>query len=183
MDMQEPRDDTGLVDASGPVIAMGPAATIGPSRRILLAGAGAAAIAALGGCATYGQGNAPPPAEEDGPVDEPSAPASGSPGPDGQTPAPPPPLADTSDIPVGGGKVFEGKKVVVTQPQAGTFKAFSAVCTHQGCLVTEVEDGTIVCPCHGSAFKIADGSVANGPASRPLAAKKIRVEGSSIRLG
>jgi Rieske Fe-S protein len=162
-----------------PVAAMEP---VGPSRRVVLAGAGAAAIAALGGCATYGEGNAPP-AEEEVPADEPPATASGTPGPDGETPAPPPPLADTSEIPVGGGKVFEGKKVVVTQPQAGTFKAFSAVCTHQGCLVTEVQDGTIVCPCHGSAFKIADGSVANGPASRPLGAKKIKVEGSAIRLG
>jgi Rieske Fe-S protein len=158
---------------------------IGPSRRIVLAGAGAAAIAALGGCATYGEGNAPPPVEEEVPADEPStaASASGPPGPGGKTPAPPPPLADTSEIPVGGGKVFEGKKVVVTQPRAGTFKAFSAVCTHQGCLVTEVEGGTIVCPCHGSAFKIADGSVAQGPAGRPLSAKKITVDGSAIRLG
>jgi len=156
---------------------------VGPSRRIVLAGAGAAAVAALGGCATYGQGNAPPPAEEEVPADEPSTGASGTPRPGGGTPAPPPPLADTSDIPVGGGKVFEGKKVVVTQPQAGTFKAFSAICTHQGCVVAEVENGTIVCPCHGSAFKIADGSVAQGPASRPLSAKKITVDGSSIRLG
>jgi Rieske Fe-S protein len=170
MDTQEPRDET---------------APVGPSRRIVLAGAGAAAIAALGGCATYGQGNAPPP-EEEVPVDEPSATATGTPGPNGETPPPPPPpaaLADTSEIPVGGGKVFEGKKVVVTQPQAGTFKAFSAVCTHQGCLVTEVQDGTIVCPCHGSAFKVSDGSVAQGPASRPLAARRIKVDGSSIRLG
>jgi Rieske Fe-S protein len=177
MDTQEPRDDSGPVPATGLVPATG------PSRRIVLAGAGAAAIAALGGCATYGQGNAPPPVEEEVPADEPSAAASGSPGPDGKTPAPPPPLADTKDIPVGGGKVFEGKKVVVTQPQAGTFKAFSAVCTHQGCLVTEVDGGNIVCPCHGSAFKIADGSVAQGPASRPLSAKKITVDGSAIRLG
>jgi Rieske Fe-S protein len=168
MDTQEPL-------ATGPVPA-------GPSRRIVLAGAGAAAIAVLGGCATYGQGNAPP-VEEEVPADEPADVATGTPGPDGKTPAPPPPLAATSDIPVGGGKVFEGRKVVVTQPQAGTFKAFSAVCTHQGCIVTEVQNGTIVCPCHGSAFKIADGSVANGPAGRPLSAKKITVDGSSIRLG
>jgi Rieske Fe-S protein len=174
METQEPRDDAGPVMGAG------------ASRRIVLAGAGAAAIAALGGCATYGQGNAPPPVEEEVPADEPSAAASGTPGPNGETPAPPPPpaaLADTSDIPVGGGKVFEGKRVVVTQPKAGTFKAFSAVCTHQGCLVTEVEGGNIVCPCHGSAFKIADGSVAQGPASRPLSAKKITVDGSAIRLG
>ena len=158
---------------------------VGPSRRIVLAGAGAAAIAALGGCATYGQGNAPPPEEEpaeEPPAEEPTAsgtPSSGA----KQTKAAPPPLADTSEIPVGGGKIFEGRKVVVTQPRAGTFKAFSAVCTHQGCLVTEVDNGTIICPCHGSAFKIADGSVAQGPAGRPLASKRIKVNGSAITLG
>ena len=40
-----------------------------------------------------------------------------------------------AEIPVGGGKVFEALKVVVTQPTAGDFKAFSAVCTHQACTV------------------------------------------------
>jgi Rieske Fe-S protein len=155
---------------------------VGPSRRIVLASAGAVAIAALGGCATYGEGTAPPPPEEEPPAEEEPS-ASASPGPDGQTPPPPPPLADTSEIPVGGGKVLEGPKLVITQPQAGTFKAFSAVCTHQGCLVSEVKDGTIICPCHGSAFKVADGSVAQGPAARPLASRKITVKGTAITRG
>src|SRR5438445_330336 len=70
----------------------------------------------------------------------------------------------TADVPVGGGKVFADKQVVVTQPAQGTFAAFSAVCTHQGCTVDSVANGTINCPCHGSKFKIADGSVATGPA-------------------
>ncbi|MFE3455501.1 Rieske (2Fe-2S) protein [Nonomuraea sp. NPDC059194] len=91
-------------------------------------------------------------------------------------------LGSTADIPEGGGKVFANKKVVVTQPTAGEFKCFTAVCTHQGCTVASVSNGTINCPCHGSKFNIADGSVANGPAAKPLAEKKINVEGDSISL-
>ena len=89
-------------------------------------------------------------------------------------------LATTSEIPVGGGKVIGDAKVVVTQPTSGQFKGFSAVCTHQGCIVADVADGTINCARHGSKFKIADGSVANGPASRPLPAANITVEGGKI---
>jgi Rieske Fe-S protein len=89
-------------------------------------------------------------------------------------------LATTSEIPVGGGKVFGDAKVVVTQPTSGQFKGFSAVCTHQGCIVADVADGTINCACHGSKFKIADGSVANGPASRPLPTANITVQGGNI---
>jgi len=92
-------------------------------------------------------------------------------------------LAQTGDIPVGGGTVFAAAKVVVTQPQPGTIKAFSAVCTHQGCTVGDVSGGTINCPCHGSKFRVADGSVANGPAAAPLPAVNVRVEGTAIHLG
>ncbi|MER6983732.1 Rieske (2Fe-2S) protein [Streptomyces carpinensis] len=91
-------------------------------------------------------------------------------------------LTSTSDIPEGGGKVFAEQKVVVTQPTKGQFKAFSAICTHEGCSVAKVANGTIDCPCHGSRFRVTDGSVADGPATRPLAARQIKVEGNSIRL-
>ncbi|POX47660.1 iron-sulfur protein, partial [Streptomyces sp. Ru71] len=77
-------------------------------------------------------------------------------------------LAKTSDIPEGGGKIFKDHQVVVTQPTAGSFKAFSAKCTHQGCAVSGVRDGVITCPCHHSEFSIADGSVKRAPATRPL---------------
>ncbi|MGW2644316.1 Rieske (2Fe-2S) protein [Streptomyces sp. NPDC001393] len=91
-------------------------------------------------------------------------------------------LGKTKDIPEGGGKIFKDQKVVVTQPKKGDFKAFSAICTHLGCTVSRVANGTIDCPCHGSKFHIADGSVAHGPATRPLPAKSIKVQGNSIKL-
>ncbi|MFE0513927.1 Rieske (2Fe-2S) protein [Streptomyces sp. NPDC058964] len=91
-------------------------------------------------------------------------------------------LAKTSDIPEGGGKIFKAQGVVVTQPTAGQYKAFSAKCTHAGCAVGSVADGVIVCPCHNSHFSAADGSVKRGPATQPLAAAKITVSGGEIKL-
>jgi Rieske Fe-S protein len=92
-------------------------------------------------------------------------------------------LATTSEIPVGGGKIFAAQKVVVTQPAAGNFKAFSAICTHMGCTVDQVANGTIDCPCHGSQFSITNGAVEGGPAPSPLPAKAITVTGDNITLG
>jgi Rieske Fe-S protein len=91
-------------------------------------------------------------------------------------------LAATSDIPVGSGMIFPAPQVVVTQPTAGEFKAFSAVCTHMGCIVNQVSNGTIDCPCHGSQYSIATGDVVTGPAPRPLPAKQIKVSGGSVFL-
>ncbi|RCG29609.1 Rieske (2Fe-2S) protein [Sphaerisporangium album] len=91
-------------------------------------------------------------------------------------------LAKTSDIPKGGGKVFKDQGVVITQPSDGEFKAFSAICTHQGCPVNAVSGGTINCPCHGSKFSISDGSVTAGPAKKPLEEKQVKVDGDSISL-
>ena len=91
-------------------------------------------------------------------------------------------LAKKNDIPVGGGKIFAAEKVVVTQPTAGQFKAFSSTCTHMGCTVAAVSGGTINCPCHGSKYKISDASVVSGPAPQPLPAKQITVTGDAIKL-
>lgn len=87
-----------------------------------------------------------------------------------------------ADIPVGGGKVFDALKVVVTQPTAGDYKAFSAVCTHQGCTVTGVSDGVITCPCHGSTFDIATGAVTQGPATTGLPAKSVSVGADGLTV-
>ncbi|SEG64731.1 Ferredoxin subunit of nitrite reductase or a ring-hydroxylating dioxygenase [Thermomonospora echinospora] len=91
-------------------------------------------------------------------------------------------VAQTSEIPVGGGKIFKDQNVVVTQPAQGEFKAFDIKCTHRGCPVDSVEGGTINCPCHASKFSIADGSVQSGPAGGPLKSKQVTVEGESIKL-
>jgi Rieske Fe-S protein len=86
------------------------------------------------------------------------------------------------DIPVGGGKVFDTTKIVVTQPKAGEFKAFSAICTHKGCTVAKVENGTIDCPCHGSKYDMATGAVTAGPAPAPLPSKTATESGGSITV-
>ncbi|CAL9383818.1 hypothetical protein SUDANB58_01113 [Streptomyces sp. enrichment culture] len=131
-----------------------------PTRRTVLMAAGAAALPA--GCGDSGEGSSG------------ETPAG--------TPSPGRELAKTADIPVGGGTVIKDEQVVVVQPRKGEFKAFSAICTHQRCPVAGVEAGTINCTCHGSRFRITDGSVANPPATRALPERRITVEGDSIRL-
>ncbi|WP_328497681.1 Rieske (2Fe-2S) protein [Streptomyces sp. NBC_00414] len=91
-------------------------------------------------------------------------------------------LAKTTDIPEGGGKIFADQSVVVTQPTAGEFKAFSTVCPHQQQRVNSVENGVITCPAHGSQFNVTDGGVKKGPATSGLTAAKIKVSGDSITL-
>jgi Rieske Fe-S protein len=89
-------------------------------------------------------------------------------------------LAPTSQVPVGGGTVNQTAKIVITQPSAGEYKAFTAVCTHMGCIVNQIGNGTIDCPCHGSKYNISTGAVVNGPAPKPLAPIAIKVSGSNI---
>jgi Rieske Fe-S protein len=91
-------------------------------------------------------------------------------------------IGKRSEVPVGGGKIFTAEKVVVTQPTEGEFKAFSAVCTHQGCVVAKVKSAGIDCTCHGSKFSITDGSVLNGPATKPLEELKVTVSGDDLAV-
>lgn len=86
------------------------------------------------------------------------------------------------DVPVGGGLILKDSKIVVTQPKPAEFKAFSAVCTHRQCTVTTVADGAIDCPCHGSQFSVADGSVIKGPAEQPLQAKTVTAAGETLTI-
>jgi Rieske Fe-S protein len=91
-------------------------------------------------------------------------------------------LGQASDIPVGGGAIYTAAKVVVTQPSPGQYKAFSAVCTHVGCIMNKVANGTIDCPCHGSEFTITNGAVVTGPAPSPLPRKKIKIVNGQVLL-
>jgi Rieske Fe-S protein len=143
------------------------------SRRSLIRNTGlsALAIGALSACTNYGaQPAAPASSASSG-----STQGSGSGSAGGSTIA-------KADIPVGGGKIFPDLQAVVTQPKAGVFKAFTSVCTHQGCTVAEVVQ-TINCNCHGSKFSITDGSVVNGPATAPLAAKQVKATGNNLTVG
>ncbi|MEU8799980.1 Rieske (2Fe-2S) protein [Spirillospora sp. NPDC048819] len=127
----------------------------GIGRRTVLCGAGVAGAAVLAGCASGGEEKT----AEDLKGQE---------------------IAKAADIPVGGGKVYGADKIVVTQPAQGTYKAFTAVCPHQGCTVDKVQNGLIRCACHGSEFKIADGSVQKGPADQPLAEYPVQVRNGGI---
>ena len=152
------------------------------TRRAMLGCAGAACAAILAGCTTYNSNSGSNPAPSSAP---PAGNGGGSGGGNGGGgngggSGGGAPLTTTSKVPVGGGTVLTAQKIVVTQPKAGTFAAFTAVCTHLGCLVDSVSGGTINCPCHGSKFSITNGSVVNGPATAPLAAVSIKVKGSNI---
>lgn len=147
-----------------------------PRRAVLALGsAGVAGIAAaLAGCQVYGSEPAPP-APPAAPSREPAGGGSGL------------VVASTGDVAVGGGLILPEHQLVITQPAAGTFKGFSAVCTHQGCTVSTVRDGTINCACHGSRFSIEDGSVVQPAAGArnqgPLPPAAIEVAGDEITLG
>jgi Rieske Fe-S protein len=92
-------------------------------------------------------------------------------------------LAKVDQIPAGGGLILGGAGVVITKDSTGTVRGFSATCTHQGCTVGSVANGVIVCPCHGSHFNIATGAPVAGPATIPLAAVSVVVQGDDILTG
>ncbi|KIA64998.1 MULTISPECIES: ubiquinol-cytochrome c reductase iron-sulfur subunit [Nocardia] len=136
------------------------------TRRTVVAASTVVAAAALTACTTYGKEDAAPAPK----------PVQAEPPGNAAVEA----IAKTADIPVGGGVIVGD--TVITQPSAGSFVGLSAVCTHAGCKVATVSGGTINCACHGSRYAL-DGTVAGGPAPRPLAAKTIRVVGDSVVPG
>ncbi|OPF75198.1 FeS-binding protein [Streptomyces antioxidans] len=92
-------------------------------------------------------------------------------------------LGPASGVPVGGATIYREQRVVVAQPAKGEFTAFSAVCTHAGCVVDTVEDGKINCPCHGSQFDARTGKVVQGPAERPLPPIPVTAKGGRLVAG
>jgi nitrite reductase/ring-hydroxylating ferredoxin subunit len=173
-----------------------------PTRRGLLLGAGLAGLGgALAGCSTaavpYGADEAGvlpqagPRPSSIGLQAGPTSPASAPPASPGKTAARGRErraklagvvLGAAREIPVGGGQIFDAERVVVTQPARGTYRAFSAVCTHVGCVLNQVADGTIDCPCHGSKFRITNGAVVTGPARAPLPTRRIAIVRGTIVL-
>jgi nitrite reductase/ring-hydroxylating ferredoxin subunit len=138
-----------------------------PRQKALIGAAIGLAATVLAACRTYGNND-----DAGRTATESAAPSTGQAG--GKA------IAKTADVPVGSGIIVD--KVVLTQPTAGDFKGFSSTCTHAGCELNKIADGTIDCPCHGSKFNL-DGSVAHGPATKPLQTETVTVQGDSIILG
>jgi Rieske Fe-S protein len=156
--------------------------TSATTRRTVLRAAGllgltGAGAAALGACAEASSGSpsATPAAAETSAPTSPTAAATSSKPSASTAKAPEGPSVATSKVPVGGGVILENANYVVTQPSKGKYKAFSKICTHQGCPVASVANGVIHCNCHGSEYSIKDGSVTNPPAPKPLAEAKTAV--------
>jgi cytochrome b6-f complex iron-sulfur subunit len=71
--------------------------------------------------------------------------------------------------------------VIVEHNSDDTFRALSAICTHQGCVLTDFDatNNQFVCPCHGSKFDMS-GNVVRGPAGSKLRELTTRVENNDL---
>ncbi|MGW2178676.1 Rieske (2Fe-2S) protein [Streptomyces sp. NPDC001732] len=99
------------------------------------------------------------------------------------TPTAPVALGTPDEVPVGSSKLYREQRLVVTCPAKDQYKAFSAQCTHGGCLLDRVEDNVGSCPCHGSHFDTTTGKATRGPATAPLPPVPVRVEGGKLIAG
>ncbi|MEV7524590.1 Rieske (2Fe-2S) protein [Streptomyces sp. NPDC091371] len=98
-------------------------------------------------------------------------------------PAAPVELGAAAEVPVGGAKLYREKKLIVSCPAEGQYKAFSAQCTHAGCVLDKIEKGEGNCPCHGSRFDVNTGKVLKGPATDPLPAVPVKTENGKLIAG
>ncbi len=145
----------------------------------MVIGAGVAIVAAAGGFTWFSVAG---PAPRSSAVPAPPAPAGPGSGTSSEAGggAGAAALSAVAAIPEGGGVVLPDKSLVLVRDTGDSVRAFSAVCTHEGCLVSEVSGGKILCPCHGSAFDVATGQVVQGPAEDPLPAVPVRVADGSV---
>lgn len=89
-------------------------------------------------------------------------------------------IATITEIPRGGGIILNNPPIVLARGGSGAIRAFSAICTHQGCTVSHITNDVIVCPCHGSSFSLATGRVIRGPATQPLPRVRVTVRNGTI---
>lgn len=87
-------------------------------------------------------------------------------------------------VPVGGVApvTIDRRPAFIARPTADTVRAFSAVCTHQGCTVVAAGD-LLMCPCHGSHYELLTGAVTRGPAEKDLPAIPVHLDGGEVRSG
>jgi Rieske Fe-S protein len=92
--------------------------------------------------------------------------------------------AKLAELPGGSGKVVAmGSSPVVVVNAEGGIRAFSAVCTHLGCIVEfDPTVKHIVCPCHDGHFSPSSGAVISGPPPQPLKPITVAVEGDQVFL-
>jgi nitrite reductase/ring-hydroxylating ferredoxin subunit len=135
------------------------------SRRGVIASAvGVSAVAALAACSPEVSDLTSTPVPEAPATTEPVA------------------VAKTTDIPIGSGKKFdvEGVQILITQPRAGEFRGFSAVCTHAGFVMSNMANSEIKCDNHGAVYSADDGSVLSGPAPTALGKVTVTIEGDDV---
>ncbi|HEY5185352.1 MAG TPA: Rieske 2Fe-2S domain-containing protein [Actinomycetes bacterium] len=112
-----------------------------------------------------------------------SAAAAGPPSTPAPSAAPGVVIMPMSSVPVGSAQPFTdpqtGGPAYLLQPKAGVFRAYSAVCTHQGCTVSPDSNG-FACPCHGAMYD-SSGNVISGPAPQPLQSISVVVVDGQVR--
>jgi nitrite reductase/ring-hydroxylating ferredoxin subunit len=94
-------------------------------------------------------------------------------------------VAGADDLKEGDMQAFDvrGTQIAVANV-AGTFYAFGDTCTHMQCSLAagDLEETTVICPCHGSEFDVTSGEVLRGPAREPVGAYEVRAEGDSLEI-
>ncbi|WP_395242953.1 ubiquinol-cytochrome c reductase iron-sulfur subunit [Agromyces sp. MMS24-K17] len=157
------------------------------TRRTILTIGGTGAVGGallLAGCAADDPAGSSPSPDDGADASTDPSPDTSAPSGDASSPATGIEIAALADVPVGGSisVTIDGQDALLAQPTAGQVVAFSAICTHQGCVVAP-KGAEFDCPCHGSKFDAATGEVLNGPALKPLPSIAVKVDGDRIVAG